>query len=57
MVPSVVARLEWNIVINVTHPDFERSRIAVGLETPVWWDQRLFANPANNEPARTKAVA
>ena len=43
IVPSVVARLEQNVVINAAHPDFERSRIAVGLETPVWWDQRLFA--------------
>ena len=42
IVPSVVARMERNIVVNVTHPDFERRRIEVGLETPVWWDRRLF---------------
>ena len=52
IVPSVVARLEQNIVINATHPDFERSRIAVGLETPVWWDQRLFASPPSEPGAR-----
>lgn len=39
-VPSVVARVERNIVINATHEDFPR--IKPGLETPVWWDERLF---------------
>ena len=39
-VPSVVARLERNIVINATHDDFPR--IKPGLETPVWWDERVF---------------
>ena len=51
IVPSVVARLEQNIVINATHPEFERRRITVGLETPVWWDQRLFVNPASEPEA------
>ncbi|OCX58208.1 hypothetical protein BFP70_19000 [Thioclava sp. SK-1] len=40
-VPSVVARMEYNLVINTRHPDF--ARIQIGLETPVWWDKRLFA--------------
>lgn len=35
LVPSVVARMERNVVINAAHPDF--ARIEVGLETPVWW--------------------
>ena len=39
-VPSVVARMERNIVINAKHADFPR--INVGLEAPVSWDQRLF---------------
>ena len=39
-VPSVVARMEHNVVINCRHPDFES--LTIGLETPVWWDQRLF---------------
>ena len=39
-VPSVVARVERNIIINATHDDFPR--IKPGLETPVWWDERLF---------------
>lgn len=41
LVPSVVARMEQNLVINTSHPDF--ARITTGLETPVWWDDRLFA--------------
>ena len=40
IVPSVVARLDRNIVINARHPD--AARISVGLETPIWWDDRLF---------------
>lgn len=40
IVPSVVARMERNLVFNAAHPDFPRVR--PGLETPVWWDQRLF---------------
>ena len=40
IVPSVVARMERNVVINGRHSDFEG--LTVGLETPVWWDRRLF---------------
>ncbi len=43
IVPSVVARMERNIVINSRHSEF--SRISAGLEIPVWWDQRLFIMP------------
>jgi RES domain-containing protein len=41
IVPSVVARIENNILINPDHPEF--GRIATGLHQPVWWDRRLFA--------------
>ena len=41
MVPSVVARTEDNVVINSLHPDFRG--LTLGLETPVWWDPRLFS--------------
>ena len=41
IVPSVVARMERNVVINANHAQF--ASIAVGLETPIWWDDRLFA--------------
>jgi RES domain-containing protein len=40
LVPSVVARPERNLVINAEHPEF--ARIEAGLETPIWWDDRLF---------------
>ncbi len=42
LVPSVVARTDSNVVINTLHPDYEGLAIEVGLETPVWWDRRLF---------------
>lgn len=41
IVPSVVARIDENVLINPHHEDF--SRIQPGLEMPVWWDARLFA--------------
>jgi len=40
IIPSVVARMENNLVFNSRHPEF--SGVSVGLETPVWWDPRLF---------------
>ena len=40
IVPSIVARMERNVVINSLHPEFRD--IQVSLETPVWWDRRLF---------------
>lgn len=40
LVPSVVARMERNLLINPAHAD--AARIAPGLETPVTWDARLF---------------
>lgn len=41
IVPSLVARMEHNILINPAHPEF--GRIRPGLHRPVWWDARLFA--------------
>ena len=40
LVPSYVARLERNVLINPAHPDARK--IEVGLAEPVWWDSRLF---------------
>jgi RES domain-containing protein len=40
IVPSVVARMERNFLINPAHPDF--GRIRTSLHQPVWWDARLF---------------
>ncbi|MGR3433266.1 MAG: RES family NAD+ phosphorylase [Shimia sp.] len=41
IVPSVVARMERNVIFNTAHPEF--GGVTVELETPVWWDERLFA--------------
>jgi RES domain-containing protein len=41
-VPSIVARLERNILINPSHPEF--SQVTTDLAQPVWWDGRLFAS-------------
>ena len=40
IVPSVLARIDCNILINPTHPDFRK--IQAGLHKPVFWDKRLF---------------
>jgi RES domain-containing protein len=40
IVPSYVARIEENVIINCGHPD--AARIRPGLEHPVAWDTRLF---------------
>jgi RES domain-containing protein len=40
VVPSVVARIENNILINPDHMEF--NGIGAGLHQPVWWDKRLF---------------
>jgi RES domain-containing protein len=41
IVPSVVARMEQNFLINASHPEF--TRITTSLHQPIWWDDRLFA--------------
>jgi RES domain-containing protein len=40
LVPSIVARMERNVLINPLHADAKC--IAPGLEEPVVWDARLF---------------
>ena len=40
IVPSIVARLERNIMINPDHPDFKA--ITATEPEPVFWDARLF---------------
>lgn len=40
VVPSVVARAEWNVLVNPLHAD--AGRIVVGGPEPVQWDERLF---------------
>ena len=43
IVPSVVARMERNVLINDSHA--EARRVTHGLHQPVWWDGRLFGTP------------
>lgn len=43
IVPSVVARMEHNVLINDAHPGFRR--ITHSLHQPIWWDGRLFSTP------------
>jgi RES domain-containing protein len=40
IVPSVVARMERNVLINDEHA--EAGRVTRGLHEPIWWDARLF---------------
>lgn len=40
IVPSIVARIENNVLINPEHPQFKK--ISHGLHQPVWWDRRLY---------------
>lgn len=40
IVPSVVARMEQNIIFNTGHSEFVS--VTTGLETPIWWNDRLF---------------
>jgi RES domain-containing protein len=44
LVPSVVARMELNVLINPEHVEFPN--ITHSLHQPVWWDRRLFGAPA-----------
>lgn len=41
IVPSFVARIERNVVINPAHAHY--GRITSSLHEPVWWDERLYA--------------
>ena len=40
IVPSIVARLDANLLINPAHPEVHR--IEASLHRPVYWDRRLF---------------
>jgi RES domain-containing protein len=41
-VPSVVARVESNILINPAHHEFRH--VTTTLHEPVFWDRRLFGS-------------
>ena len=40
VVPSMVARLDWNALVNPFHPDIDK--LLVSLPEKVIWDKRLF---------------
>jgi len=42
--PSVVARLDNNVMINPAHPEFRL--VEASLHRPVFWDRRLFGSAA-----------
>jgi RES domain-containing protein len=55
IVPSVVARLDRNVLINPQHPDARQ--ITYTLAEPIWWDKRLFGKSqkaVRNDPHRPK---
>jgi RES domain-containing protein len=41
LVPSVVAREEWNVLVNPAHP--AAARLTISEPSPVVWDERLFS--------------
>lgn len=41
IVPSIPARIERNLLINIDHPDADG--ITHELPEPLWWDDRLFS--------------
>jgi RES domain-containing protein len=48
IVPSVVARAEFNALVNPAHPD--AAKILVSTPQQVVWDERLFVLPAQGGP-------
>ena len=48
LVPSVVAKLEWNAIVNPAHPD--AAMIVVAKNQPVIWDRRLFGATRRSLP-------
>lgn len=40
IVPSVIARVDSNFLVNPDHPEF--GRITTSLHQPIWWDSSLF---------------
>ncbi|MBY8605978.1 RES family NAD+ phosphorylase [Burkholderia arboris] len=44
IIPSVVVRAEFNVLVNPAHPD--AARIVVTDPQPVVWDERLFIMPS-----------
>lgn len=41
-VPSVVIPQEFNLIINVNHPDFNSGNVSLASNEDYFWDDRLF---------------
>jgi RES domain-containing protein len=50
IVPSVIARLDNNILINPAHQEF--ASLEPSLHEPVFWDRRLFNQPKTPKPRK-----
>jgi RES domain-containing protein len=50
IVPSIPARVEFNFLINIDHPDADA--ITYELPEPIWWDDRLFSIESAARPSR-----
>jgi RES domain-containing protein len=50
LVPSVIARLDNNILINPAHPEFHS--LQASLHEPVFWDRRLFGQRVATKPRK-----
>ncbi len=48
VVPSAIARIERNVLLNPAHPDFARLLVADPMDIPV--DGRLAAPPRRKKP-------
>lgn len=48
LLPSVVARREWNALVTPAHPD--AVRLTLAPTEPVVWDKRLFARQPDASP-------
>ena len=55
IVPSKVARMESNVLINGSH--LEAHRIMTSLHQPIWWDKRFFASAAALSAVGTASIA
>ena len=52
IVPSVVARAEFNALVNPAHPD--AAKIVASEPQPVVWDERLFLLPGEDGSAKAE---
>lgn len=46
LVPSIVAKLDWNALVNPNHPD--AAQLVVTAPEQVLWDKRLFNTSGDN---------